>query len=1075
MAKSEANPHPTRDGGIAALFVRRPVLAVVLNLLIVIAGLAAWRGIEVRELPNIDRPVITVRTSYTGATPDTIDKEVTSVIEGAVARTPGVVSISSSSSAGQSQVTVEFDQKTDINVAANDLRDAIGNLRSLPTDDNFKPPTIVKADANSDAIMRLAVTSSTLSIQDLTRIVNDTIVTRLAAVDGVADVQVFGDRDPIVQIIIDPNALAAHGLTIADLNTALGDVTLDAPAGTISDANRTLLVRADASAKSAEEIGDVQINPQTRVSDVADVVFGPADKTTSLRIDGMTGVGLGIVRQARANTLDISAGVGKAIERWRSLPPGSPAIPRTMPSYRGAIHEVLITLLIASAIVIGIIYLFLQSLRATFIPAVTVPIALIGTLAAMWVVGFSINVLTLLALVLATGLVVDDAIVVIENISRQRSLGLGPRAAAVLGTRQVFLAVLATTATLAAVFIPISFFPGLTGSLFSEFGFVLAFAVTLSCVVALTLSPMLASRLIGDREAQHRHNAVGRRVAAFGERIIHLYARLLDAALKAPMVVIVAAVLFAGAAVAAFNLLPSELTPNEDRGFIPISISVPQGSTVDYTEAQMKLVEQAAAPLLKSGEATSIFAIARNNGNGGFMFLTLAPWGKRSRTQAEITSQINRELQQIPGVQVFARTANSLGIRGGGQGLQFAITGTDYDQLAGVADKLVQAMEKDPAFDRVQLNYDTTQPQMAIKIDRQRATDVGISVDTISAAVQTILSGKDLGNYYIGDDPIEILAKVPDGMVQDSSALDNLQLRTKDGKMVPLSSLVSFQESAVAPSLPRQDQRRAIPIGATLGEGIDLRQAMNELQTLAAGILPANNSLVFTGEAKELNSATSGVVQTFVFALVIVLLVLAGQFESFASAFILIATVPFGLAAAVFAILITHGSINIYSEIGLVMLVGLMSKNGILIVEFANQLRDAGQSVRDAVRNAALIRLRPVVMTMIATVLGGLPLVLRGGAGSEARHALGWVIVGGLGLATLATLFLTPVVYELLARFAKPRVAEEQRLTRELEDARAIGGGLTPTPEEEGEVTAEPAPAPAAAEERKASCPPYPC
>ncbi len=1056
MAKTNTNPHADGNGGIAGLFVRRPVLAIVLNLLIVIAGLAAWRSIEVRELPNIDRPVITVRTNYTGATPDTIDKEVTSVIEGAAARIPGVVSISSTSSSGQSRVTVEFDQKTDINVAASDLRDAIGNLRSLPTDDNFKPPTIVKADANADAIMRLAATSSTMSIQDLTQVVNDVIVTRLAAVDGVADVQVFGDRSPIVQIIIDPNALAAHGLTIADLNSALGNVTLDTPAGTISDANRTLLVRADASAKSAEEIGNIQINPQTKVSDVADVVFGPADKTTSLRINGQTGVGLGIVRQARANTLDISAGVRKAIEEMKSsLPPG---VNLTITSddaefISGAIHEVLITLIIATIIVIGVIYLFLQSLRVTFIPAVTVPIALIGTLAAMWVVGFSINVLTLLALVLATGLVVDDAIVVIENISRQRSLGLGPRAAAVLGTRQVFFAVLATTATLAAVFIPISFFPGLTGSLFSEFGFVLAFAVTLSCFVALTLSPMLASRLISDKQAHHQHNAIGRRVAAFGERIIHFYTRLLDVALKAPMVVIVIALLFAGAALAAFNLLPSELTPQEDRGFIPISISVPQGSTVDYTEAQMKLVEQMATPLLKSGEATNMFAIARNDGGGGFMFLTLAPWGERSRTQGQITSELNRELQRLPGVQVFARTANSLGIRGGGQGLQFAITGTDYDQLAGVADKLIQAMEKDPAFGRVQLNYDTTQPQMAIQIDRQRASDVGISVDTISAAVQTILSGKDLGNYYVGDNPIEILAKVPDGMVQDVSALDNMQLRTKDGKMVPLSSLVSFKELAVAPSLPRQDQRRAIPIGATLGDGVDLRQAMNELQVLSAKILPANNGLVFTGEAKELNSATSGVVQTFIFALLIVLLVLAGQFESFSSAFILIATVPFGLAAAVFAILLTHGSINIYSEIGLVMLVGLMSKNGILIVEFANQLRDAGQSIHDAVRNAALIRLRPVVMTMIATVLGGLPLVLRGGAGSEARHALGWVIVGGLGLATVATLFLTPVVYSLLARFAKPRVAEEQRLERELEEARAIGGGLTPTPEEEGEVS----------------------
>ena len=1049
-----------RGGGFASLFVRRPVLTVVLNVLIVIAGVAALGGIEIRELPNIDRPVITIRTNYTNATPDTIDKEVTSVIEGAVARTPGVVSISSSSSSGRSSVTVEFDQKTDINVAANDLRDAIGNLRTLPTDSNFSSPTIVKADANADAIMRLAATSSTMSIQDLTQVVNDVVVTRLAAVDGVADVQVFGDRNPLVQIIIDPNKLAAHGLTISDLNSALSSVALDAPAGSISDANRTLLVRADASAKSADEISKIRINQQTTVGDVADVVFGPADATTSLRINGQVGVGLGIVRQARANTLDISRGIRAAIDGLKAdLPPGvSLTVTSDDADYIGsAIHEVLITLLIATLIVVVIIYVFLRSLRVTFIPAVTVPIALIGTLSAMWLSGFSINILTLLALVLATGLVVDDAIVVIENIIRQRSLGLQARAAAVVGTRQVFLAVLATTATLAAVFIPISFFPGVTGSLFAEFGFVLAYAVAISCFVALTLSPMLASRLVDADESHHHHTVFGRAVIAIGEAAVRLYSRLLNWALKAPLVVVLIALLFAGAAAIGFTVLPQELTPPEDRGFIPIVISVPQGSTVDYTTSQMRQVEAIAAPLLKSGVATNIFSIAFNGGSGGFMFLTLAPWDQRSQTQAEITSDLNRKLQGLPGVQVFARTSNSLGIRGGGQGLQFALTGNDYDVLSSAATKLSAAMEKDPAFGRIQVNYDTTQPQLSIKIDRQRATDLGIPVDQISSALNILLSGKNLGNYYIGDNAIEILATLPDGLIQDASALDNMQLRTRDGKMVPLSTLVSFSESAVAPSLPRQDQRRAVPMGATLADGVDLRKAMTELQTIAAATLPANVGITYTGDAKELNSATSGVIQTFVFALVVVLLVLAAQFESFTSAFILVATVPFGLAAAVFAMLVTGTSINIYSEIGLVMLVGLMSKNGILIVEFANQLRETGQSVRDAIHNASLIRLRPVVMTMLATVLGGLPLILRGGAGSEARHALGWVIVGGLGIATLSTLFLTPSVYLLLARFSKPRGHEAERLEREL--AEAAPGTYEPTPAEAGEEPGEGLPA----------------
>ena len=894
---SSENKEVTPDGGgFASLFVRRPVLAIVLNLLIVIAGIAAFMGIEIRELPNIDRPVVTIRTNYDGATPETIDKEITSVVEGAVARTPGVVSLSSQSSAGSSRVTIEFDVDTDINVAANDLRDAIGNLRSLP--DDADAPVVVKADTDSDAIMQLAVTSPSMSIQELTQIVNDDIIGRLASVEGVADVQMFGDRNPLVQIIIDPNSLAARGLTVADLNTALATVTLDAPAGSISDRNRTLLVRADASAKSAEEIGAIQVNQQTRVSDVADVVFGPADRTTSLRINGMTGLGLGIVRQASANTLDISNGVHAAVDELRGTLPSEVNLSITSDDAEfisGAIHEVQITLAIAISIVIGIMYLFLRSLRVTLIPAITVPIALIGTLAAMWVAGFSINILTLLALVLATGLVVDDAIVVIENISRQRSLGLGPRAAAVIGTRQVFFAVLSITATLAAVFIPISFFPGVTGSLFAEFGFVLAFAVTLSAIIALTLSPVMASRLIG--EGHHvPKTAIGRAVVNLGEAAVRLYARLLDWCLGAPLVVVVAAILFFIAGIIGFRLLPSELTPPEDRGFIPISIGTPQGSTVDYADSQMRAVEQAARPYVESGEATNLFSMSR--GGGGFMFLTLAPWEERSRSQGTIAAELNRSLQRIPGVQASARNANSLGIRGGGQGLQFAVVGPDYETIAAAADDLARTLEQNPAFERIQVNYDTTQPQMSIRIDRERASDIGLPIENISSAVQTILEGRNVGTFYIGDDPIDIRVRVPEGMIQDEFALDGIQLRTRDGKMVPLSSIVTFEESAVAPSLPRQDQHRAVPMSATYVPGVDLRQAMILVEEVATSTLPAGMSLNFTGEARELNNANSGVAQTFIFALLVVLLVLAAQFESFVAAFILIATVPSGRRAS---------------------------------------------------------------------------------------------------------------------------------------------------------------------------------
>jgi len=1041
-----------KAAGFSALFVRRPVLAIVLNLLIVVAGVAAIFGVEIRELPNIDRPVISIRTNYDGATPETVDKEITAVIEGAVARTPGVDSISSRSSAGQSRVTIEFSESTDLNVAANDLRDAIGGLRSLP--DAADAPVIIKADADSDAIMRLSVTSPDLPIDELTKIVNDVIVDRLAAVDGVADVTVYGDRAQMVRIIVDPDALAARGLTAGDLMTALGSVALDAPAGRVSDATQTLLVRADASAKSAEEIGAIEINPTTRVRDVADVVFGRADQSTALRMNGKTGVGLALIRQAKSNTLQISSRVHQAVAELQASLPKDVELTITSDDatfISGAIREVIFTLLLATAIVVAIIYAFLRSARVTFIPAITVPIALIGTVGAIYLAGFSINILTLLALVLATGMVVDDAIVVVENISRQRHLGLGPRAAAVIGSKQVFFAVVSTTATLAAVFIPISFFPGTAGRLFSEFGFVLAFAVGLSAFVALTLCPMLASRWIGG-ETHTSRTVIGQGLSALGRGAERLYARLLAACLGAPIVVIVVAVLFAGAAGIAFTHLPSQLTPPEDRGFIPISVRAPQGATVEYTAEQIRKAEQVLQPFVDSGEVDNVFSTARGFGGGGFMFVSLAPWDQRQRSQQEITADLNRRLAKIPGIQVFAFSPNSLGIRGGGRGLTFAVTGTDYAAIAAAADQLLAAMSEDPIFGSVRLNYDTTQPQLSINIDRERAADLGISIGNISQIVQALLDGKDLGNFYIGDDPIEIRLQAPEGMIQDPSGLDRIQLRSSSGQMVPLASLVTFKETAVAPNLEREDQRRAVPMTATLAEGVDLRQAMNRLQEVAATTLPPGMGVLYSGEARELNRASSGVLRTFVFALIVVLLVLAAQFESFISALILIATVPFGLAAAVFAILLTGGSLNIYSQIGLVLLVGLMAKNGILIVEFANQLRDQGQSVREAIYNASLIRLRPVVMTMISTVLSGLPLLLTSGAGAEAREALGWIVVGGLGFATLATLFLTPVVFSLLARFSKPRITEEQRLERELAEAHGVPIGFTPTPEELGEV-----------------------
>jgi len=1026
--------------GISGLCIRRPVLTVVFNLLIVLAGLAAYNGVEVRELPDIDRPVVTIRANYDGATPETIDAQVTRVLEGAASRVPGVKEISSESESGDSRIVVEFDDSVDLNVAANDLRDAVGNVeRHLP--DEVDDLSIVKADDNSDAIMRLAVTARDMEVQDLTKLVEDHVVDRLAAVGGVADVTVYGDREPLVRVLVDPNELATRGLSISDLDETLQTVALDAPAGSLSGAGQSLLVRADASATSAEEIEAIRINRTTRVGDVADVVFGPAERRSGIRVNGQTGLGLGIVRQAQSNTLNISSGVRAAVEQLNASLPDDVEIKVTSDDATfigGALEKVLLTLGEATLIVVAVIFLFLRSWRATIIPTVTVPIALIGTIAAIYFAGFSLNILTLLAIVLATGLVVDDAIVVLENIERHRAQGMGPRAAAVLGARQVFFAVVSTTVTLAAVFIPISFLPGTAGRLFAEFGFVMAFAVAISMVVALTLCPMLASRLLKDEGPsgpQAIRNPMMRAVADAGARAEALYHRALARALAAPLLVVGASLVFAAAAVVTYALLPEQLTPTEDRGVVLVSVSSPQGADVEYLDMRMRQIEAAALPLLETGEATNLFLIAGMwSPNRGFVVITLAPWAERDRTQQDITRALNAELQEIPGIEVSARVPNSLGIRGGGQGLRFAITGTDYDALAEEAIAMQLALEDLPVFDRVTLDYNTTQPELSITINREAATDLGVSVDTLGRTLTTLLDGREMGEYYVEGDAIPVRTAAPDGMIDDPGDVENIFVKTEGGRMVPLSSFVTVTERAVAPELRREGLRRAVPINATLAEGVDLRQAMNALEALAEERLPASMGIHYMGEAATLNETSSGVAITFVFALVVVLLVLAAQFESFMSAVIIMFTVPFGLAAAIFAIALTGGSINLYSQIGLVLLVGIMAKNGILIVEFANQLREHGYTVHDAIREACRIRLRPVVMTMVATIAGGVPLVFMGGAGAEARQALGWIVVGGLGFAAIISLFVTPVAFVLLARFSKSRSTEAERLATELEE-----------------------------------------
>lgn len=1028
-----------KGAGFTAFFIRRPIFALVVNTLIIVAGLAALNGIEIRELPQVDQPVVSVNTQFDGASPETVDRELTSVIEGAVSRVQGIKDISSTSQYAQSRVTLQFSDTTDIGQASNDIRDALGRVSNqLPEDAD--EPRIVKADADSQPIMRLALTSDTLSMEDLTLLAENEITDRLAAVEGVADVQINGDQEKIFRIDINQSKLASRGLTVANLRSGLASASLDVPAGSLTSANQDISVRATADLQTPEQFENLILGNNVRLGDIATVTLGPDIGTSSLRSDGRQGIGLGIIRQAQSNTLDISEGVKKAVTTIAEILPAGTQIKVTSDDavfIEGAIHEVEIALVASVIIVTLVIYMFLLDWRATLIPTLTMPIALIGTCAAIYLAGFSINILTLLAIVLATGLVVDDAIVVLENIVRRRGEGMGPRAAAVHGTLEVFFAVIATTATLAAVFVPLSFLPGQTGGLFREFGFVLAFAILLSAFVSLTLCPMLASRMLKPHAENRGHTGFMGRIGAL---VAAFYKRTLRACLNSPLIVFMIAIMVTAAGGGAFALLKSELTPTEDRSRIMVRIQAPQGVSLEYTQAQMRRVEDGLKPLVDNGEIANVFSVSGQGGsvNTGFMVLTLAPWGDRDRTQQQISADITKITATIPSIRAFPIQPNSLGIRGAGNGLQVALVGNDYAKLGDAASKLVRQMEDSGRFENVRLNYEANQAQLSVTIDRERASDLGIDIVGLSAALQAMLDGNSVLDVYVDGEsyPVKLLSTT--NPVNDPTDLQNIFLKTGDGKIVPMSTIATVEERAVAPQLSREQQLRSVSLSAGLTSGIALGDALKMVEQMAEPLLPPGSRVVPLAEAATLDENANGMFVTFGFALVIIFLVLAAQFESLISGLIIMSTVPLGLACAVFAMLLTGNTLNIYSQIGLVLLVGIMAKNGILIVEFANQLRDRGEDLRSAIENAANIRLRPVMMTMIATIVGAVPLVLASGAGAEARIALGWVLVGGLGLATVVTLYLTPVAYLVIGRFTKPHVDEERRLQNEMQHAETL-------------------------------------
>ncbi len=1022
---------------LSELSIRRPVLAAVVSLLIIVAGIAALSKIPLRELPDVDASVVSVTTTYTGAAPNVIDTDVTEVIDSAVASVPGVKTISSSSQRGRSTTTIEFELGRNIDEAANDVRSAVARVRSdLPGEAD--EPQVVKNDSDADPVMRLAVYSDRQSPEEVTDYLERFIKDRLTTIDGVASVSIYGDRRAAIRIWLDRREMAARQLTVADVTAALTRNNIELPAGEIESRTRQFSVRLDSRLSTPEEFRDIVVSDlggyPVRLGQIARVEKGVGDDSTIVRANGLNAIGISVLRQSQSNTIAISNAVRAELDRL------NPQLPEGMKIFVGSddavfvkasIKEVLIALGLSLVLVVLVILLFLRSVRATLIPAITIPVSLIGCFFLIYLLGFSLNVLTLLALLLAIGLVVDDAIVMLENIERRLANGETRLQAAVRGSRQVTFAILATSVTLIAVFIPISFLQGAAGQLFTEFGFVLASAVTISTFVALSACPALASKILKPRAGVSADEH-----AVPEGRAYRWYRSAVKAAIGAPLIVIALCLVFSGASYLALINTQSELTPSEDRSLIFVPMAAPQGSTLAFTDEQVRKLEANLVAVKDKLEIDIIYSFTGFRGRPyrSFIVLRFKPWDERKIPVAAARAQLIPMVSAITGAKGFPVMPSGLGLRGNSTPLQAVIGGPDYKTVQKWANDLKEKAEANPGLQNVDIDFEENQGQFRLVVDRKRADDLGISVGTIATTLQTMLASREITTYIDRgrEYPVIVQAGSVDRDTPDD--ISALFIRSDDQKtLVPLSSIVSIQEGSEAPSLNRFNRLPSIKLTAALSDNYSLGSAIEFIRNEAATSLPPEASLSFDGQSQQYLETSSGVAVTFTLALLIVFLVLAGQFESFMHPLIIMLSVPLAVAGALYSLWFAGISLNIYSQIGIILLIGLMAKNGILIVEFANQLRDEGLAVREAVIEASVLRVRPIVMTVVSTMLGAVPLVLATGAGAESRIAIGTVIIGGLAAAGVLTLFLTPVLYDLLARFTKPRGAIEKRLAEELE------------------------------------------
>ena len=1015
---------------ISEFCVRRPVFATVLSALLVIFGLLALDRLPLREYPDINRPVVSIETTYRGASANVVENKITQVIEDRIAGIEGVLKIESDSRDERSSIRIEFDVERDIDAAANDIRDRISRvLQQLPPEAD--PPQIAKSDSTAEAVMFLSFNSEKMTELEVTDYAERYIVDRLSTVPGVARASLNGARRAAMRVWIDRQSLAARSLTVNDIESALRRENIELPAGRIESIQREFSLRTEVGLDNESDFRNLVIGkgPEghlVRLGEVAQVRLEAENDRSLFRTNGRAGVGIGIEAQSKANVLELVQGVRTEIDRIQADLPEGAAIVVNVDNgvaIEAALREVLIAVIFAFVSVLIVIYGFLGTLRTTIIPAVTIPVSVIAGFMAVYALDYSINVLTLLGIVLAIGLVVDDSIVVLENIHRRAELDEPQMVAAIRGSREIGFAVIATTLTLVAVFVPISFLPGDVGRLFREFGLTLAAAVLFSALVALTLTPMLASRLPPERDMKHGRFAQA--VERFFKKLAEIYERRLRQLNRRPLLIVSSVLGLSLLGVLTFRAIPEEFAPSADVGRIFITLQAPEGASFEYTAEYGRKLEAIVNKQMKFDDIQRVtLRVPGGWGGGGEVttarvIITLKPWTERDRSAQDIASALRKELGSLPGVRATAILPGAL--RGGfGSPVQAVIGGPDYESLAKWSDQLVALAEKNPGLTGVESNYRPRKPQIKVAIDRDRAADLGVSLQTVGRTLETMLGSRIVTTFIDrGREYNVVLQGRPDERATTTD-LTNLQVRSdRTGELVPLSSVVKLTETASATELSRFNRLRAVEIRADLAEEYTMGEAVEWFEETVRKELPTGATLMWDGESADYVRSGGQLWITLLFAVMIVFLVLAAQFESFVHPAIIMVTVPLAMLGAVFGLKVHGMSINIFSQIAVVMLIGIAAKNGVLIVEFANQLRDRGKEFHEAIIEASVTRLRPVLMTSLCTAFGAIPFLFATGAGAEQRLPIGIVVFYGTIVSVFLTLFVVPAVYSLVAKRTK--------------------------------------------------------